>query len=460
MKIVDINNALPKEGGLGVLFGGSSSTALSNFSTNLTTLGEGINNFYDKAKNINTFDMPYIVEFLNDLIDSSSAIPQNSDNIGEFSKNLKLLGENAKSYVTNISAIASDSLKTAATNITSINEATSKIESGKITTAATAVGKMVDTIKSMSDIDEWTTSGFVDAINNLGNTSVDSLITKFEDRKPDIKEIGKALITEFIAGVQGEAENIKQSGSESVDNFITGADDKKLNAGTEFTVIAGYCIKLLNGTWQSFYDAGKYLVEGFCAGINGNTYKAEASAKAMAKAADEAARKELEEHSPSKKAYEIGDYFGLGFVNALDDYSRKSYMAGSEMANSARRGLSNAISKIDNIIASDIDAQPTIRPVIDLDDIKSGTNSINSMLNSVSSPSVSANVNAINSMMNQRNQNGVNGDVISAINDLRKDLGNIGRPTYNVNGITYDDGSNVSNAVKDLIRAARIERRR
>jgi hypothetical protein len=56
-------------------------------------------------------------------------------------------------------------------------------------------------------------------------------------------------------------------------------------------------------------------------------------------------------------------------------------------------------------------------------------------------------------------QNGGNGDVISAIDKLRDSLGNIGGNTYNVNGVTYDDGSNVSNAVQSLIRAARIERR-
>ena len=33
------------------------------------------------------------------------------------------------------------------------------------------------------------------------------------------------------------------------------------------------------------------------------------------------------------------------------------------------------------------------------------------------------------------------------------------RNTYHVNGITYDDNSNVASAVKSLVRAARIERR-
>ena len=71
---------------------------------------------------------------------------------------------------------------------------------------------------------------------------------------------------------------------------------------------------------------------------------------------------------------------------------------------------------------------------------------------------VLSNVGTINTMMNNR-QNGTNTDVVSAINDLRKSLGNASNNTYNINGVTYDDGSNISDAVKTLVRAARVERR-
>ena len=76
------------------------------------------------------------------------------------------------------------------------------------------------------------------------------------------------------------------------------------------------------------------------------------------------------------------------------------------------------------------------------------------------SPSVGvlSNVRTINSMMN-RNQNGANDDVVSAINDLGKAISNMSGDTYSINGITYDDGSNITNAVQSIVRAARQERR-
>ena len=57
-------------------------------------------------------------------------------------------------------------------------------------------------------------------------------------------------------------------------------------------------------------------------------------------------------------------------------------------------------------------------------------------------------------------QNGANDDIISALNKLRGDLGNTKGDTYIVDGVTYDDGSNITDAVKTLVRAAKVERRR
>ena len=69
------------------------------------------------------------------------------------------------------------------------------------------------------------------------------------------------------------------------------------------------------------------------------------------------------------------------------------------------------------------------------------------------------NLGAVSSMMNARIQNGFNNDVISAIDKVRDRMDNIKGTTYNIDGITYDEGSDVAEAIKTLVRAAKIERR-
>ena len=149
-----------------------------------------------------------------------------------------------------------------------------------------------------------------------------------------------------------------------------------------------------------------------------------------------------------------------GFVNAIEDYESKSSKAGYSMADSARRGLSNAISKVSDLVENGIDSQPTIRPVLDLSDIKSRAGSISSILGAGSSIGLMSNVKSIGSAMNGRSQNGANSDVISAIENLGKQIGRTSGDTYQINGVTYDDGSNITDAVRTIIRAARVERRR
>ena len=130
---------------------------------------------------------------------------------------------------------------------------------------------------------------------------------------------------------------------------------------------------------DQFKQAGTYLVEGFADGISENTYRAEAKARAMARAAAEAAEDELDEHSPSRVGYHIGDFFGLGFVNAIGTYAVKAYNASAEMADSAKTGLGNAIAKVKDMIDNGVDGQPTIRPILDLSDVEEKSHRLNTL---------------------------------------------------------------------------------
>ena len=88
----------------------------------------------------------------------------------------------------------------------------------------------------------------------------------------------------------------------------------------------------------------------------------------------------LDIRSPSRVFRELGNYTGMGFVQGISDYAEKSAQAASELGEATRGGLSDAISTISDYLNGDMDAQPTIRPVLDLSDIANGMNSVNDML--------------------------------------------------------------------------------
>ena len=118
--------------------------------------------------------------------------------------------------------------------------------------------------------------------------------------------------------------------------------------------------------------------------------------------------------------------------------------------------MQSSIARISSAINTDIDMSPTIRPVLDLSNVEAGARSLNGMLDgSQLSASLSGDMSrSIGAIQNGNN----NGELLSAIKDLQGNVGNSG-DTYQINGITYDDGSAISSAVQTLIRAAKIERR-
>ena len=271
--------------------------------------------------------------------------------------------------------------------------------------------------------------GFVSTLAELDTT----VLTEFSEA---LEDLGESTVEEFIDGFDNADSDVRDGANGIVDEFIDEVEDR----------------------YSDFKSTGKYLVTGFADGIEANTYKAEANARAMAKAAAKAAKKELDINSPSKVGYSIGDFFGLGFVNAVGDYADIAYKTAGRMASSASEGLKNTIGKVKNFIDMGIDTQPTITPVLDLTNVKAGAGTIGNLLTAGGPVDVLANVRSVGAMMSYRNQNG-NNDIISAIDRLRRELGSVGGTSYTVNGITYDDGSAMSEAIKAIVRAAKIERR-
>ena len=99
----------------------------------------------------------------------------------------------------------------------------------------------------------------------------------------------------------------------------------------------------------------------------------------MARAAADAAEEELDINSPSRVAYRIGSFFGVGFINGISEYEKSAYEESKSLAEYARMGLQKAIHNIQNVLCDEIDLQPTIRPILDLSDIDSKARGLNAL---------------------------------------------------------------------------------
>ena len=123
----------------------------------------------------------------------------------------------------------------------------------------------------------------------------------------------------------------------------------------------------------------------------------------------------------------------------------------SKMAVLAAQSIQDAI---------DSDYNPVIRPVLDDRQFKTDLASAINATSMSARSHISVNASYISKGLAQENQNGFNEQILRSIGKLRKEVAEISKPTYNVGGITYDDGSNVATAVRELTRAVKVERRK
>ena len=318
---------------------------------------------------------------------------------------------------------------------------------------ATVVDSVGGSIKKVLD-------GIAGVIESIGTAALNAG-TGFEKLANGVKIITKLKLADMVASLTAVANGIGDIAkhADGLVKVAEGMSDLSSESLTAAETMITEVIIIIKDSYSDFYDAGGYVVEGFASGIDDETWEAEAKARAMAKAALKAAEEALDVNSPSKEFYRVGTFGGMGFVNAFADYESSAFGAGSELGNAATRGLTSTMSRISDIIDSDIDVQPVIRPVLDLSAVRSGAGAISGMFGLTPSVGVLANTRAISAAMNTRGQNGFNSDVVSAIDKLGKSLGKVGNTYYTIEGITYDDGSNIANAIGAIARAAIRERR-
>lgn len=432
--LAEMTNIIPNEGGMKAWFSGESGVA--KFAENLPTLGAALYDFSIEVAGIVPENVTAAANAAKTLAEMTDTLPKNLDKITEFGTNLETFGGSMSAYFDATDGITAEAVSSAMVAISAV-ESVTKLDSSKIESMATAIDKLITSLKGLGDVDSTLATEFTAAIKKLGEVSADTLVEAFNEIDAKMRTEGKDAINEYIGGVES----------------------KEKTAKTAFITLVEACANAIGKKGTEFKKAGAHLVTGFCAGITQNIYMAKAKARAMAAAAAEAARKELDEHSPSKVGYEIGDFFGIAFVNAIDDNVSKAYRASTDLAASAKTGLSGALSRINDLINNDMDTNPTIRPILDLSDVKSGADTINGMLGVGSSINVLSRVGSLSTMMSRYGQNGTNSDVVSAIDKLRKDLGNVGNTSYNINGISANGDAEVEDAIRVLVRAATVERR-
>lgn len=380
--LVELSNNLPNSGGIVSWFTGDNDIA--SFGEKLVSFGQSFAAYYASVSTVDVSKLSGVVAQFRNLVDLANGITSvDTSGMSRFAQDLTNLGNSGIEGFINAFNNASSRVSAAATSMltTFINSANAQ-KSAVVSTFTTMVNSVISSLTSQQY--QFTT---------IGSTMMTNFITGIRGKDSLARNTFLTMINGCLTTLQNKFYEFNTVGQAVMTNLIAGIRSKDQTARDTFVQIVSGCLTAIRNKYTDFYNAGKYLVEGFADGITANTYLAEARARAMAAAAARAAERELDEHSPSKVGYRIGDFFGLAFVNAISDYADKSYKAGTNMAAAAKNGLSNAISKIREFVDGEMEVQPTIRPVLDLSEVRSGAGRLTAILSRSQAMKISSSMN-------------------------------------------------------------------
>ena len=459
--IIRIAEKVPEDKGLlGKLTG---DVNLASFGEKLTPFGRGMKEYAEAVNGLNSDSITASVAGAQGFVDIAKTLNGNIF--------VAMSGENLAAIGVKMISLA-NAMKSYSTAVMDMSVSA-------ITNSVPAVNALVTMINTISSTTVGDMNPFVSAINTLGKAQIADLSKTFGSAAIQMGSAAKSIMTAFSSGVKANQSQVNSSARTMIDGmattmrsktpmfhaigatlmmkFVSGMRSQNSSISSSATGALSHAASRLRSYYGSFRSSGAFVASGFAAGIRSGIQAAANAAAQMASAASTAARKNLKVASPSKVFKKIGGYVSQGFAIGISNYASMVQRSVGKMTNTAVDTSNKAMTRILEAVNGSVDSQPSIRPVVDLSEAKTGIHALNAMLNTADqSIGVRADLSGISYNMNTRNQNGSNSDVVNAINKLRSDLGNMERNSYTINGITYDDGSNIAGAITQIVQAARI----
>lgn len=296
--------------------------------------------------------------------------------LGAFASNLTAFGEALVSYGQNCTMLS----------VVSINDASACIES--LVDALNLVGNInFEALNMLSEaLNTFTpNSSFVDmfasaaeSMSTVGSQMIQAFNTGITENAPSVAENAQTLVNNFVASVTTAISSNTLLIAASIDTLCltlnTTIANKQADFNTSVTNLLTGVVSTIHEQYNNWYTAGNFLAIGLAAGIRSGESEAINAAADVAGKALEAAKQKLQINSPSKVMYGFGRYFDLGFANGILDYADTVAKASENIATEV---ISTAQIIAENIAATmdeDFEYEPTIRPVLDMDEVDSGLN--------------------------------------------------------------------------------------
>lgn len=220
---------------------------------------------------------------------------------------------------------------------------------------------------------------FKSAFGDKGSQSSGSYVTGIGSKLVDVANKATDLAKAGADASGSKKAQFEISGKESGKRFGSGLEVVLSIIKAAAAVLARGGIEALGARKDQFTTKGREAGQGFANGMEEKNSVVYNKAWSLAGRALAGLQERLRSNSPSKETMALGNYAGDGFAIGISQYGTTVKRISEDLAEEALDGLQNGIKEIARIADMDMDYAPTIRPVLDLNNITNGITAMNGM---------------------------------------------------------------------------------
>ena len=444
------NINLPEEGSFFSKLFGKSTMDFGQFGKKLKDLGQGLIDYNGLVTGVDFQAGIDAVKAAATMVTDVKTIVCDNDLsiLKTIGNNLKNYGSNFKSFVNSVSGADTTNVEQALSSANTVVSSENSI-----------FKENKDPGKEFKDLgDRLADFGTAYRIFYLDIKDMDK--DKIETALSEFRSITNTLVyisQQEYKGATNFPDILREVATTSIEDFCNAFKDGKTDFETALFALVSDGVKALQNLQFRWIQLGKYNVNGYIEGMKSKNQDVYNAAYQLGKTALDATARATLTQSPSKEFSRLGMYNDVGYANGMLDNIQVIRNAGDKLGSESIAIMSKSVDKIMSMMDSDMDMQPVIRPVFDSSNIRSGISEVNRMYSGMAIGSGMSY--ALSSNVQSGIRNTGDSQLVSAINDLKRTITSNPTNTYNVNGITYDDGSTVSNAISALIGAITVEGR-
>lgn len=320
--LTELAKTIPNTGGLISFFNGGND--MSEFGAQLISFGTNFSAYAALMANVDPNVVTTTSNAAKSLIELQNALPDNKlftneTWLDDFGSMLADFGADFARYYSQISGI----------------------DAGQLRSASSEVKNLATLLKSIINTDFSGVSNFTDALKKLGNTSIDGFIEAFNgatskvstaatkmfnaivtaanSAKGKISTAVNNITTGITDAIKSKEAAVSNAAESLMSKFVSAVEKKKSEINKAITSMLSEAVKTIRSKHSEFQSAGVYIVDGLASGIRSKTPSAVAAARSMAQQVEQAAKAQLDIHSPSGVFEEIGENVDLGTAKGIQN---------------------------------------------------------------------------------------------------------------------------------------------